>query len=110
MDRLAIVERGYEAVAARDRETLLELFTEDAEWHLMNRAEVVRTFEGREAIVDFLLQFEDLRLEAITSVRDYLVVAAHSFTSSSGERVIATTLYQVPDRLVAVGWCSDVMR
>jgi ketosteroid isomerase-like protein len=84
-------------------------FTDDAEWRLMERTEVVRKFEGRENVVDFLLQFRNLRLEAIMSVRD-LVVTAHNFTSRSGERVIATTLYQVPDRIVKVGECSNPIR
>jgi hypothetical protein len=43
------------------------------------------------------------------SVRDF-VVAAHTFSSSSGDRVIATTLYEVPDRFVALAKCSDIMR
>lgn len=106
MDRLSVVERGYEAVAAGDGDALQELFTDDAVWQLMDRTEVVKKFEGREAVVEYLLQLRDMRLEAITAVRD-VVVTAHSFTSRSGERVIGTTLYEVPQGLCAIAYCSE---
>jgi ketosteroid isomerase-like protein len=108
MDKISVVERGYEAVAAGDRDTLQELFTDDAVWHLMDGTEVARTFEGKATVVDFLLRIRDLRLEAIMSVHDF-VVAAHSFTLRSGARVTATTLYEVSDDMVRRAQCSDVM-
>jgi ketosteroid isomerase-like protein len=109
MDKLSAVERGYEAVAAGDRGALQELFTDDATWQLMDRTEVVRKFEGREAVVDFLLQFRELRLEAIMEVRG-VVVAAHSFTSRSGTRAFATTLYEFSEVACGGGICSDLRR
>jgi len=109
MDRLGVVERGYEAVAAGDRDTLQRCFTRDAVWRLMNKTEVSRTFEGRDAVVDFLLEFKELRLESIMSVRD-LVVAAHSFDTGGGSRAVATTLYELSDLEVVIAECADVRR
>jgi ketosteroid isomerase-like protein len=104
---VSVVERGYEAVAAGDRETLLELFPEDAIWELMDRDEVARTFTGRDAVVDFLLRIREVRLEAIMSVRG-LVVAAHSFALRSGARVTATTVYELREDVVLRAACSDI--
>jgi ketosteroid isomerase-like protein len=109
VDRISVVERGYEAVAAGDRDTLQELFADDAVWHLMDRSEVSQTFEGKRAVVDFLLDIRELRLEAIMAYEG-LVVAAHSFASRSGGRVITTTVYELSDDLVRKGECADVMR
>ncbi len=109
VDRLGVVERGYQAVAAGDRDALQEAFAEDAVWRLMNRTEVVRTFEGRDAVVDFLLRFKELRLEAIMAVGD-AVVAAHSFAPPGGGRAIATTMYEFRGLQVIASPCSDVMR
>jgi ketosteroid isomerase-like protein len=109
VDKISVVERGYEAVAAGDRETLQELFSDEAVWELMDRSEVARSFRGKGAVVDFLLRIRDLRLEAIMSYRES-VVAAHSFTLRSGQRVVATTVYELADDLVLRAQCSDLMR
>jgi ketosteroid isomerase-like protein len=109
MDSISIVERGYEAVAAGDRDTLQELFADDAVWNLMDGSEVSQTFEGKQAVVEFLLGIRDLRLEAIMS-HGGRVVAAHSFASRSGDRVITTTVYELSDDLVRKSECADVLR
>jgi len=109
MDKISVIERGYEAVAAGERDTLQELFSDDAVWELMDRSEVARSFQGKEAVIDFLLRIRDLRLEAIMSF-DEFVVAAHSFTLRSGVRVTTTTVYQLSDDLVRKAQCADIMR
>jgi ketosteroid isomerase-like protein len=106
MAGIDVVERGYQAAAAGDREALSSVFTDDVVWHLMNRAEVARTYDGREAVVKFLLSFKDLRLESIMAL-DEIVVAAHSFSAG---RAIAATAYEFRDELVASAKCSDVGR
>jgi hypothetical protein len=106
MDRLGVVERGYKAAADGDRDALQQVFTEDAVWHLMEGTEIVQSFEGREAVVEYILRLRDLRLEAIMPFRDS-VVAASSFASRSGGRAISTNLYEIPDRLVAITYCSN---
>ena len=73
------------------------VFTDDVVWHLMNRNEVARTYDGGEAVVQFLLSFKDLRLESIMEL-DEIVVAAHSFSAG---RAIAATAYHLRDELVA---------
>jgi ketosteroid isomerase-like protein len=107
-DRIDLVERGYRAVAARDRETLQSLFADDAVWRVKEGDRVIRTLEGPEAIADFLLRFQKLRLEAILSEGE-LVVAAHSFTRR-GARVTATTLYEVPVGKVKVANCGEMKK
>jgi ketosteroid isomerase-like protein len=109
MDKISVIERGYKAVATGECGTLREIFTDDAEWQLMDRSEVARRFQGKEAVIDFLLRIRNLRLEAIMSVHDF-VVAAHSFTLKSGVRVTATTVYEFSDGLVRTAVCSDIMR
>ena len=109
MARLEVVERGYAAVAAGDRETLQKVFTPDAVWHLMDRDAVKRTIEGREAVVEFLLGFRELRLEAIMA-HGRLVVAAHTYARRRGDRTIATTLYEFRRGRVVSGVCQDAKR
>ncbi len=109
MDRLEVVERGYQAVVAGDGEVLRECFVDGAIWQLMHLSKVSRTIEGRDAVVEFLLQFRDLRLEAIMSDGQY-VVAAHSFAANRKARVIATTLYEVPELQVIRVSCTDAKR
>ena len=105
---LEIVERGYGAAEAGDEESLRGVFTPDASWVLMKGREVGRRYAGRDAVVEFLLGFEDLRLESIMQLEE-LVVAAHSFAVPGG-RAVATTVYRFRGGLVARGQCADVRR
>jgi ketosteroid isomerase-like protein len=109
MDRLEVVEQGYQAVIAGDSDALGQCFADRVTWQLMHLSKVGRTIEGRDAVVEFLLQFRDLRLEAIMSDGQY-VVAAHSFTAKRKARVIATTLYEVPELQVVRVSCTDAKR
>jgi ketosteroid isomerase-like protein len=84
------------------------VFAEDAVWELMRRTEVARSYNGRESVVEFLLGFEELRLESIMEL-DEIVVAAHSFAVPGG-RAVATTVYRFRDSLIVSGRCADVLR
>ena len=107
-DMIEIVEQGYGAASAGDEEGLRDVFGENAVWTLMRRAEVARTFKGRDAVVAFLLRFEELRLESIMQL-DNFVVAAHSFAVPSGGRAVATTVYRFRGGHVISGQCADVL-
>jgi ketosteroid isomerase-like protein len=107
-EKIAIVERGYGAAEAGDEGGLREVFAEEAVWDLLRRTEVVRSYKGRDSVVEFLLGFEELRLESIMEL-DEIVIAAHSF-SVPGGRAVATTAYRFRDGLVISGKCADVFR
>jgi ketosteroid isomerase-like protein len=108
LDEIEVVERGYRAVAAGDREALTAVFAEGAAWRLMDRTRVRRTHEGRAAVVEFLMGFKRLQLESIMLHGEY-VVAAHSFAMGA-RRGVATTMYTVRDGLVVAAECADVLR
>jgi ketosteroid isomerase-like protein len=107
-EKIGIVERGYGAADAGDADGLREVFAEDAVWELMRRTEVARSYNGRDSVVEFLLGFEELRLESIMEL-DEIVVAAHSFAVPGG-RAVATTVYRFRDGLVVSSNCADVRR
>jgi ketosteroid isomerase-like protein len=107
-EKIAIVERGYGAAEAGDEEGLREVFAEEAVWDLLRRTEVVRSYKGRDSVVEFLLGFGELRLESIMEL-DEIVIAAHSFAVAGG-RAVATTAYRFRDGLVISGECADVLR
>jgi ketosteroid isomerase-like protein len=107
-DMVDIVEQGYGAASAGDEEGLRDVFAENAEWTLMRRTKVARTYKGRDAVIEFLLRFEQLRLESIMQLDD-IVVAAHSFAVPGG-RAVATTVYRFRGGHVIAGKCADVLR
>jgi ketosteroid isomerase-like protein len=105
VDNVDVIGRGYEAVAAGDRDALQGLFADGAEWHLMSRSVVAQSFRGKRAVVDYLLGLQDVRLEAIMSYGE-LVVTAQSFALRSGRRVIATTAYELSNGRVVKAGCT----
>jgi ketosteroid isomerase-like protein len=86
---VAVVRRGYEAFNAGDMETLLELFDENASWHVPGRGPLAGDYEGREATFAYFGQLGgqtggtfQARLLHLTA-GDGRVVGVHQ---NSGER------------------------
>ena len=52
-DDVAVIQRGYEAFGAGDMDTLGDLFTEDAVWHLGGTGGLSGDKQGRDAILGY---------------------------------------------------------
>src|SRR5438093_8743914 len=55
-ENAAIMRRAYEAFNTGDMETLIELFDENAVWHLPGRSSYANDYQGREATLEYFGQ------------------------------------------------------
>jgi len=97
-----LVRRAYEAVAARDLQTMHSLFAEDAVWHFPGRSPIAGDYRGVDAIVrDFLARVVELSGGTLTAVATdilandrHVVVLQHS-TGQRKRRGLDVTVCQV---------------
>jgi len=89
-----LLRRMYEAV---DPEVLRELIAEDAVWHQPGRTRLAGTYEGRDAIVEFLAAVDEasdatVSFEVIAILADdQRVVSIHRETAQREGRSLDTT-------------------
>ena len=55
-ENVAIMQRAYDAFNTGDMKTLIEIFDEDAVWHLPGRSSMANDYQGRDATLAYFGQ------------------------------------------------------
>lgn len=55
-ENVAVMRRAYEAFNSADMDTLIEVFDENADWHLPGRSSMAKDYQGRDALLAYFGQ------------------------------------------------------
>jgi ketosteroid isomerase-like protein len=55
-ENVAVMKRAYEAFNTADMDTLVEVFDDDAVWHLPGESSMARDYQGRDALLAYFGQ------------------------------------------------------
>lgn len=94
----ALVRRGYEAFAAGDTETLVEVFAPDIVWSVPGRSQIAGEHKGLEAVLGLFGKVAELsngtlhlELQSVTARGDDQVEAIHRVLAERGDQKLDIT-------------------